>query len=449
MSIELLELRALDLLERFGDGEHKPGSGSAAALNGMLACQLVITVAKLTVNRDSYQRVTKRAEQIRLRIEKSLEPSLRRMFGEDSIEFGKVFAARQFRDQVSKGSRIWWDRERAHLSHLKSATDLPLEIARSCLAVCRIAVEVFDIGYRCARGDTCVALSSALSGAKGALSIIYLNLRSFRANDWPDWQEQMRTIARGLQREIDILEGELQIRSACLENRTSNAEIDERARDLQLKLFHRREVRGPVDVVQAVRLLDPRSALALYGFECREIEALGEIETWNGRAKVAGLVDMPNKVVFVSPDLDAKVRKFTTAHELGHVVLHDFAIPHRDRELDGSAVAHRNDFERQADRFASCFLMPKKTTISLFQEFFRQERFELSESTAFALGMKNEQLRAACSSDRVLSRLLANTTSFDGRNFDSLSNVFGVSAEAMAIRLEDLKLIEPLESVPK
>ena len=45
-------------------------------------------------------------------------------------------------------------------------------------------LDVFDLGFRSARGDSGVGISAATSGAVGALSVIYLNLTRFRGSDW-------------------------------------------------------------------------------------------------------------------------------------------------------------------------------------------------------------------------------------------------------------------------
>jgi hypothetical protein len=43
---------------------------------------------------------------------------------------------------------------------------------------------VFDLWFKAARGDSGVAISSALAAANGAISIIYLNLTSFKGSEW-------------------------------------------------------------------------------------------------------------------------------------------------------------------------------------------------------------------------------------------------------------------------
>lgn len=47
---EFIRLPADELLKQFAAGGHKPGSGSAAAFQGMLAASLTQTVIKLTAD---------------------------------------------------------------------------------------------------------------------------------------------------------------------------------------------------------------------------------------------------------------------------------------------------------------------------------------------------------------------------------------------------------------
>jgi hypothetical protein len=57
MSQDLITLPTDELLTKFGAGMHNPGSGSAAALLGLVSCKLVQTVISLSHGRDKYQGV--------------------------------------------------------------------------------------------------------------------------------------------------------------------------------------------------------------------------------------------------------------------------------------------------------------------------------------------------------------------------------------------------------
>jgi tetratricopeptide (TPR) repeat protein len=59
-----------------------------------------------------------------------------------------------------------------------------VEIAELSVGVIRNAIDIFDLGFQSARGDSGVAISSAIAGSNGALSIVYLNLTSFKRSEW-------------------------------------------------------------------------------------------------------------------------------------------------------------------------------------------------------------------------------------------------------------------------
>ena len=109
--------------------------------------------------------------------------------------------------------------------------------------------------------------------------------------------------------------------------------------------------------------------------------------------------------------------------------------------MDGSTPA-RARVEREADRFASWYLMPARLVSERFAIIFGAPPFELTDDTAFALlGLNLEQAKRILQSRRDLSRGIARTERFNGRQVVSLAKQFGVSLEAMAIRIEELKLL--------
>jgi Zn-dependent peptidase ImmA (M78 family) len=132
------------------------------------------------------------------------------------------------------------------------------------------------------------------------------------------------------------------------------------------------------------------------------------------------------------------------AHELGHALMHNQLFLHRDKALDGSSSKKFRDLkELQADKFAACFLMPKKQVKSLFKEFFLTEKFVINENTVFALNEKSvSAFRGKCRDTRGLAKILAKASFYKNKSFTSLADTFQVSIETMAIRLEELGLLE-------
>ena len=98
---------------------------------------------------------------------------------------------------------------------------------------------------------------------------------------------------------------------------------------------------GPISNVLA--LLESNGIIACrYEMTGENVEAFS---FWNG----------PRPFIFMASEKSAGVRsRFDLAHELGHLVMH--------RHIDSADIEDRNflkDIERQADRFAGAFLLPK------------------------------------------------------------------------------------------
>jgi len=183
MSQALINLPTDQLLTKFGSGGHKPGSGSAAALLGLVACKLIQTVVTLSAGRDKYQGVEAQLTLANQDILDGIEPVLLMAMQEDSDQFDRVIAMRNQRDaEMDKLKKRQFAEQALH--ELRAATEIPIRIAETCLHLADRATLVFDLGFKAARGDSGVAISSALAGATGAISIIYLNLTSFKGSDW-------------------------------------------------------------------------------------------------------------------------------------------------------------------------------------------------------------------------------------------------------------------------
>ena len=209
MDYELIKLPANELLDKFGSGGHKPGSGSAAALLGLVCCKLIQTVVTLSSGRDEYKGVSSQLTLANQSISENLEPKLLSAVQEDSEQFDKVIVLRRQRDAAETGSNERRNLADRALNELRTSTEIPLNIAEMCLELAEQAILIFDIGFKAARGDSGVAISSALSGASGALSVVYLNLTSFKGGQW----------ARDIRARAD--------------------EITEKTQRLQLELFNR------------------------------------------------------------------------------------------------------------------------------------------------------------------------------------------------------------------
>jgi formiminotetrahydrofolate cyclodeaminase len=178
-----LQLPTQALLDEFGAGKHKPGSGSAAALLGLLACKMMQTVVTVTLRNTGYAANFTQLEFVGSVIAQRHEPFFREAVQRDAAQFDRYYqAALARRVSVDPGEkRRLSDRAR---EELMPATDIPLDIARHGLDTAERGLLVYDLGARHARGDSGVAVSSALSCCSGALFVVYLNLLQFRAGRW-------------------------------------------------------------------------------------------------------------------------------------------------------------------------------------------------------------------------------------------------------------------------
>jgi Zn-dependent peptidase ImmA (M78 family) len=223
--------------------------------------------------------------------------------------------------------------------------------------------------------------------------------------------------------------------------------IERKARDLQLNLWKHRHQLWPEDApIDPVKLLEPSIAIQYIGYDFEQAEFLGDFGGTGSYSEIAGTIDQAVKRISISNRLPVNTHRFTAAHELGHAILHQGLVMHRDRPVDGSRRSDvpREPKEIEADKFAVYFLMPERLVKERFHHIFGKScPFILTDDTAFALGSFNSaNLIERCKSLRDLARVLAKAEYYNGRNIVSLATQFGVSVETMAIRIEELDLVE-------
>jgi formiminotetrahydrofolate cyclodeaminase len=376
---KLLQLPTSALLEKFGAGNHKPGSGSAVALQGMLSAKLILTVIELTCDeerRPNFDQHFVKLQEMKSGIEKRIFPELVKLFQDDSYHFGKVVPLRRLRNLEKKGSPKYIELDIQSREALRRPTEIPVEIARLCVELGTYATFVFDYGFKAVRGDSNAALNSAAASIAGALAIVELNLQKFEVEKW---SKSIRSKVRQLKLEYEnlmidaartqeVLEAvnrkkwfdaeteELRIERKSNEH-LSNAEIEELANNAVNVLWdYRMEFWSKEAVPESqLRILDPKVVLEkILRYKLQFRESLGQFHSDNGRIyETAGIIDKQKKTIGVSKSLSREVQNFTLAHELGHAILHDDAVLHRDMPLDGS-ISYSKDFrERQANKFAT------------------------------------------------------------------------------------------------
>lgn len=468
---DLLDLKTYRLLNDFGAGSHKPGSGSAAALQGMLAAKLLVTVIELNNGVDykfRYSKALPRLLEMQSIINSRIYPRLTALFQLDSVQFGKTIKERERRnaetDLINHNLLA-----RSALAELKVSIRLPLEIASLCVEIAEFADYVFDNAFQSARGDSQVALSSAVAAVAGSLSIVHLNLLPFGSDSYK-WIEKVRLKCESLQNHYDKLNAIASVKMNVLVKKVeakrsfykevdqllkgtksaqqiTNKQLEQFARDLQnLVWLNRKSIWGTEISIAERDVLNPSKVFEkVLGYKYDHNHDLGYYFIDGQWVDIAGLIDQDNKLVQISNHTDKHLQNFTAAHELGHALLHKQSVLHRDVPIDGSnELRNRPLEERQADKFASYFLMPAKLVRRRFKLLFNTHDFRITSDSAFNLtgNSSANDLKIKCNDLRGLSLKLASAESYGQDFFEPLSTYFNVSATAMAIRLEELGLMK-------
>lgn len=142
-----LEHPAGDLLDLFAAGKNVPGAGSAAALQGALAGSLIQAVARYS-----------KAEEL-LSQAREITDRLRRAVDEDSEAFARYWKSRSQED-------------------LERAIEIPLSIARDCAALAALALQLYETGFKNARGESFAAAWAAIAAGESALYAARANART-------------------------------------------------------------------------------------------------------------------------------------------------------------------------------------------------------------------------------------------------------------------------------
>jgi Zn-dependent peptidase ImmA (M78 family) len=465
MAKKLLELPTDKLLEKLGAGSHKPGSGSASAFNGLIACQMITTVVQITLDpkrKERYGHHYPRLLKIKSDVVNRILPELEGLFQEDSDQFDKSIKKREERDK-ERNQKIKNKIDLEALKELQISTALPLEIATLCLELAEYATFLIDDGFQSARGDSCVALSSALSSVSGCLGIASLNLQSFPADSWTK-STSSRILA--IKKEHDRLhiestqkvesqadeanlKGEylqrIQELSKTLYNKPTNtSKIEILARQVQNFLWEYKEIIWKKNTPkEEIEIIQPKRMIQLLKFSFKQLEDLGVGVVNSVASEVAGIINREDMTISISGKYKPEIQNFTSAHELGHALLHNLPVLHRDIPIDGSEdQKSRPKIEKDADKFAAFFLMPKTLVIKEFIKSFGTDQYQLNKESIFELtGLPITKFKSEYNTKRKISRLLATANSNNGSALVPMTKKFNVSTEAMAIRLEELELI--------
>ncbi|UXH76202.1 cyclodeaminase/cyclohydrolase family protein [Roseateles amylovorans] len=176
--LELLEKPTTELLDAFGAGNASPGSGSAAALMGLLATKLLITVCDKSLTKDECKPHEVALNYIRNEVA-AAEPRLKALFEKDAREFDQVVQLRVARNNAGTPSeRAKFSRDSQAL--LETATDNAFAVIDECMKLIEHGIVVFENGWHAVRGDSGAAISVAVAAVLSGIFIANLNIKTLK-----------------------------------------------------------------------------------------------------------------------------------------------------------------------------------------------------------------------------------------------------------------------------
>ena len=169
--MNLLELKASELLRRFESPEPTPGGGSASAFSGALSAALVSMVCQMPKTRTGAKEERDRLDAALLWAREAGE-RLRKLVDLDALAYDGVVAAYR----LPKGTEEEKLSRKAQVAEaLGKATDVPMRTAEACLVVLKAAQEAARHGNPNARSDAMTAGALAWAGLMGAAENVRIN----------------------------------------------------------------------------------------------------------------------------------------------------------------------------------------------------------------------------------------------------------------------------------
>jgi glutamate formiminotransferase/formiminotetrahydrofolate cyclodeaminase len=180
-----------------------PGGGSVVAHAGALGAALAQMVAGLTVGRKKYAAVDAEMREIALRAA-AIGNTLASLVERDARAYDGVAAAYKLPKEPEDAVAA---RQDAIDAALRAAAEIPLETARACVEVARLAASVAEHGNTNAASDAGVAALLAEAACKGAAYNVRINVASMSN---PQSAASLSDEARTLVEEASVLSRQAQ-----------------------------------------------------------------------------------------------------------------------------------------------------------------------------------------------------------------------------------------------
>ncbi|MDR4305645.1 cyclodeaminase/cyclohydrolase family protein [Chelatococcus sambhunathii] len=172
-----------EFLDDLASERPTPGGGGAAAISGAMGAALVSMVCNLTIGKPKYVEVEGELKEVLVRSER-LRGELTKAIGDDVKAFDAVMGAYGLpKGETDEGKAA---RTAKIQAALKEATDVPLECARLCAEVIKLAEVTAEKGNLNVISDAGVAVQSAYAGLMSAALNVRVNAASIKDREFAD-----------------------------------------------------------------------------------------------------------------------------------------------------------------------------------------------------------------------------------------------------------------------
>lgn len=167
-------------LDELAGSSSTPGGGSAAAVMGAMGAALVSMVCNLTIGKKNYAEVEADMREV-LGQSENLRLRLTGMINDDVAAFNQVMAAYG----MPKNSDEEKARRTAAIQEaLKHATQVPLNCAKVCFEVMKLAKRAAEKGNVNVVSDAGVAVLAACAALKSAALNVYVNTAAIKDDNF-------------------------------------------------------------------------------------------------------------------------------------------------------------------------------------------------------------------------------------------------------------------------
>ena len=171
----LIQKTVEDFIDILASDAPAPGGGSTAALVGALSAALCAMVCSLTKGK-KFEEVAEKSTHYE-QVAQNLLDDLKRDIDADSDAFNNVMHAFQLPKTTEEETAA---RKRVIQTSMKSAADLPLKVAETCLKVLKISTEIIKFGNPNAASDAAVAGVMSYAALQSAIYNVKINLGSIK-----------------------------------------------------------------------------------------------------------------------------------------------------------------------------------------------------------------------------------------------------------------------------